>query len=167
MKNIFMSGTDFETFESQAEKDVKDKMQGMFDKGISEELKLKISNINKPIHIAAISELWCPDCVINDVALMHLHANNKSINIRVFDRSAFQLEEVMTAMASIDHKIPTFIVMNEMFEVMGIFSERPEFVVNVQSSDDQVQKITTMKKYRNGEYVEESIKDLLAMMLKE
>ena len=57
--------------------------------------------------------------------------------------------------------IPTFVIMDEKYNVLGNFIERPILIKELAKETDQVKRILMMKNYRKGEYLDETIRDIL------
>ncbi|HZK57771.1 MAG TPA: thioredoxin family protein, partial [Clostridia bacterium] len=58
-------------------------------------------------------------------------------------------------------KIPTFIILNDKFEEIGAFIENPKALSDIVSNGNQVEVVVAKRKYQKGEYVNETIKEMV------
>jgi len=161
LKTLFEQGTKFENFmnlENGKHKDVMKRFSSIDE--ISKELKNEILKIEKKIKILVFCEIWCPDCVINVSALEKLHLVNNKVEFMIVGREGN--EDTMKIYGDKDKPyIPTFIIMDEEYNVLGNFIERPISIKKLVDETDQVKRILRMKNYRKGEYIDETIRDIL------
>lgn len=158
--SLFNQGISYEEFLDQKDEDTKQKLINFYNNiNLNDDLEQNIKTINKDINILAFAEIWCPDCMINVPALQKIHNSNQNISFKIIKREGNE-KFLNDFMENGKVKIPTFIVL-ENDKVLGAFIERPKFVKNIENSTNQVDIIVTKKKYRNGEYINETIKDIL------
>ncbi len=132
---------------------------------LEEELVDKIKMINRPIYILAFAEIWCPDCMINVPALQKMREINSNIDIRILPREGYE-EYLSDYKIAGKVKIPTFIILDEQYKKLGAFIETPKTLRDLVTKGNQVEIIVAKRKYRKGEYVKDTIKEILNMMRK-
>jgi len=161
LKTLFEDGMKFGDFMNLENGKHKDAMKGFSSiDAISKELKDEILKVEKKIKILVFSEVWCPDCVINVSALEKLHLINNKVEFKIVGREGN--EDTMKVYGDKDKSyIPTFVIMDDNYNVLGNFIERPISIKKVAAETDQVKRILMMKNYRKGEYIDETIRDIL------
>ncbi len=160
-ERLFENGMSFEEFINLDHNSYREKILEIYNSiNINKELKNKIKNINRKINILICAEMWCPDCIINVPVIEKIRQLNKNIKISIVEKDGneeffkkYSYEESV--------KIPTFVFYDEEFDEIGSFIERPSYIKEVQNSNNQPLKIVTMRKYKKGEYVEETLKDIM------
>ncbi|NMB27944.1 MAG: thioredoxin family protein [Tissierellia bacterium] len=164
IKELFNQGVSFEKFvntgaDSYKEKTIQIYSSIQFDK----DLISRIAAIDKRINVLALAEIWCPDCMVNVPVLQKIKDINDNFKISIIIREGnekyFERYSVEGAV-----KIPTFIFLNKNFREVGYFIERPSIVKNIYDSDSQAEIIVATKKYRNGEYTDETARDILNIL---
>lgn len=160
-KELFEKGISFDEFVNRDSNSYRDKTLEIFSGIKFEENNInRIKNIDKNINILICAEIWCPDCMINVPVVEKLRQINENIHISIVDKDgnedffrSFNNEDIL--------KIPTFIFYDEYYNVLGDFIERPNFVKEVYNRGNQPEIIVTMRKYKKGEYTEETLRDIL------
>lgn len=165
IKYLYDSGICFEEFMTQDDGAYIEKISNIYDTiELDDDLLAKIQSIDKEVRVLAFAEIWCPDCVINLPALKKICDLNNSIKMKIVSREGN--EEYLN-----DHridgkpKIPTFLFLDEEFKEIGAFIEIPSIIKQVMSNGSQVDIIVTKRKYRKGELIEETIKDILKIII--
>lgn len=163
-RKLFSTGISFEEFVNLDEDSYKEKTLSIFQTiKIDNELENRIKNVNKKINILICAEMWCPDCMINVPVVEKMRQINENINLSIVERE--NNEEYFSKYVSGENvKIPTFIFFDGDFNEIGSFVERPNYVKEIQSSDNQPLKIVTMRKYKKGEFTCETLKDILRIL---
>ncbi len=160
-KELFEKGISFDEFVNRDSNSYREKTLEIFSGIKFEENNInRIKNIDKNINILICAEIWCPDCMINVPVVEKLRQINENIHISIVDKDgnedffrSFNNEDIL--------KIPTFIFYDEDYNVLGDFIERPNFVKEVYNRGNQPEIIVTMRKYKKGEYTEETLRDIL------
>ncbi|HHV25855.1 thioredoxin family protein [Anaerosalibacter bizertensis] len=163
-KKMFHSGISFQDFVNMDEDSYKEKTLEVFNSiDFSDEFVERIKSIDKNIKILICAEIWCPDCMINVPVVEKMKKMNNKIEISIVNREG---NEDFFKKFSKDEKvkIPTFIFYDEEFNLLGTFIERPRIVKEVYRTGNQTNIIVTMRKYRKGEYIEETLKDILDVL---
>lgn len=132
----------------------------------SDELIKRIKSVDKEIKILIFAEFWCPDCMINTPVIHEMKKINSNISYSILKREGHQKLMRKLLDTSIT-KIPTFIVMNQKYEVLGTFIEKPNSIKEIEKSNNQVEIIVAKKNYRKGMYMEETAIEILNMILGE
>lgn len=158
-----------ETFEAFIEKDQDLNREKTLEilSGISveEDIVQKIEKIKSPIYILAFAEIWCPDCMINVPALQKLKELSPLIDFRILPREGNE-EYLNDYKLGGKAKIPTFIVMDKDFEELGSFIEHPKALRDVLNKGSEIEVVVARRKYRRGELVSETLRELLNIILK-
>ncbi|WP_416197282.1 MAG: Thioredoxin [Sporanaerobacter sp.] len=161
-KEIFERGVSFEDFVNMDSNSYREKTLEIYDSlSFKEESIERIKSIDKKINILICAEIWCPDCMINVPIVEKMRQINENIHISIVGKEenkdffkVFNIEENIV-------RIPTFVFYDEYFTQLGSFVERPTCIKKVYNSGNQPSIIVTMRKYRKGEYVEETLKEVL------
>lgn len=163
-KELFKTGITFEEFVNKDSNSYREKTLEIYNKIDFHEVNYhRIEKIEKKINILICAEIWCPDCMINVPVLEKMRETNKNISISIVEKAGneeyfkyFNEEDVL--------KIPTFVFFDEEFKILGSFIERPSIVKEVQNSKNQPAIIVTMRKYKRGEYTENTLVEILNIL---
>lgn len=160
-KKMFHSGISFQDFVNMDEDSYKEKTLEVYNSiDFSDEFVERIKSIDKNIKVLICAEIWCPDCMINVPVIEKMRSMNKKIEVSIVSREGN--EEFFKKFSNDENvKIPTFIFYDEEFKLLGTFIERPRIVKEVYKTGNQTNIIVTMRKYRKGEYIDETLKDIL------
>ncbi|PAB57511.1 thioredoxin family protein [Anaeromicrobium sediminis] len=166
MKQLFEKGVSFIEFVNQDKDTHKEKTLEIYNNAeIQDTIKDMIKSIDEKVNILVFAEIWCPDCMINVPALQKISDENSNFNLSIIPREGNEsyLEEYKVGGKA---KIPTFVFMDKDFNKMGAFVEKPLVVKNIEENGTQPEIIVTKRKYRKGEYVEETIKEIINIIKK-
>lgn len=166
LQQLFEKGVSFDVFAPDDHDVNMEKLLEIYNEvEIDKELFNKIKSINKPIYILAFAELWCPDCIINLPALKKINDINPNI---VFGILSKEDNEKYIESRKIDAKpkIPTFIILNDKFEEIGTFVENPKILNDIINKGNQVEIVVAKRKYQKGEYVSETIEEIINIIIK-
>lgn len=161
-KKIFERGISFKDFVNMDSNSYRDKTLEIYN-GVSFEEKNieRIKSIDKKINILICAEIWCPDCMINVPIVEKMRQINENIHISIVGKEenegffkVFNSEENIV-------RIPTFVFYDKYFTQLGSFVERPTCIKEVYNSGNQPSVIVAMRKYKKGEYTEETLKEIL------
>lgn len=122
-----------------------------------------IESIDKVINILVCAEIWCPDCMINVPVLEKMRQYNSKIKISIVKKEGNE-EFFGKYNRNGIVKIPTFVIYDEKFNELGSFIEHPKKVKEIISKGNQPNIIVTMRKYKKGEYAQETLKDILELL---
>ena len=120
----------------------------------------KVSSITSKFNILAIGENWCIDSIINIPVVHWLEKNNENIKLKVIDTDSYSKfmpnEKVIT---------PTFIIMNQEYQEIGKWVQYPKRIIDVVESKDQVRIIVEKRRYRQGEYIVDTLEEVLDILI--
>lgn len=163
--DIYNIGISFDDFVNNDEDTYRDKTLEIYNSlKFSNKLIEKIKSIDKNIKVLVCAEIWCPDCMINVPVLKKMQDYNKNIQISIVKKEGnenfFKYYSISDSI-----KIPTFIFYDDKFNKLGSFIEYPKKIKDVVSKGNQSRIIVTKRKYRKGEYAQETLKDILNIIL--
>lgn len=160
-QQLFELGMSFEVFAPNSQDANIEKLLKVYNEiELDDELINKIKSIDKLIYILAFAETWCPDCIVNLPALKKLNDINPNITFRILPKE--NNEKYMESYKIYGKpKIPTFIILSNRFEEIGVFIETPRVVKDIINKGNQVEIIVAKRKYNKGEYVKETIKEIV------
>lgn len=163
-RKLFETGISFEKFVNLDDDSYMEKTLKIYKNiNIDKDLVKRVKNINEEINVLICAEMWCPDCMINVPVVEKMRQINKNIKLSILEKDSN--EEYFRQYNSDENvKIPTFVFFDSNFNVIGSFVERPNYVKKIQNSDNQPLKIVTMRKYKKGEYTNETLKDILNIL---
>lgn len=161
IRELYTKGINFEEFISIDDEIYKEKALRIYnDIEIDDDLLNKIKSIDKKVNVLVFAEIWCPDCVINVPALKKICDINPNIEMKIVPREGNE-KYLENYKVNGKAKIPTFLFMDNDFNVLGTFIETPEIVRKIVLKGNQVDIIVAKRKYRKGEFTKETIKDML------
>jgi len=163
-RELFLTGMSFEEFVNTDTSTYKEKTLEIYDFiNFDDEYIEKIKSINKVVNVLVCAEMWCPDCMINVPVLEKMRKLNSNINISIVKKEGNESFFSKYTQGGVI-KIPTFVFYDENFNELGCFVEHPKKVTEVISKGNQPNIIVTMRKYRKGEYAQETLKDILEII---
>ncbi|WP_053955582.1 thioredoxin family protein [Inediibacterium massiliense] len=161
IRELFQKGISFIDFVNQDKDTYREKTLEIYNHiKIEEEILEGIGSIHHLVHILVFAEIWCPDCMINVPAVQTIADHNSNFNISIVSREGNEdyMEDYKVNGKS---KIPTFLIMDDEFNVLGTFVEQPQMIKEIEQKGKQVEIIVAKRKYRKGEYINETIKEIL------
>ncbi|KJK02997.1 hypothetical protein UB43_00240 [Pseudomonas sp. 21] len=117
----------------------------------------RIQAIEGRYRLLIAGEMWCPDCQINVTVMDHLQHLQPRVELAVITKGRAE-DDLRERMALDRILIPVVLVLDSDFQPVGRFIERPQDVV---SGGDALKPA-----YRAGEYLESTLRDLLALFEK-
>ncbi len=161
---LFMKGLSFEAFVNTDTGSYKDKTLEIFNQiNFDEEYIDKIKNISNKINIIICAEMWCPDCMINVPVVEKMRQYNNNISIAIVGKEGNE-EYFKKYSHGESVKIPTFVFYDEDYNEIGSLVEHPKKIKEIIAKGNQPNIIVAMRKYRKGEYAQETLKDILEIM---
>lgn len=119
MRELFEKGLSFRIFMFNMKKDRRGRfMKYYIPITINDEYKEKIGSLEAKIKILGIVDEDCHDCLINLPVLEKLICTNNNIELRLVGRDYLKR----------DVKVPTFVFMDDNYNVIGEFIEKPKIV---------------------------------------
>jgi hypothetical protein len=166
MKELFEIGSTFHEFVNRDKDTYKEKtLENYHQIEINQELENKIKEIKDIVYILVFGEIWCPDCMVNVPALQKMTDINDKIIVRIVSREGNEAHMINYSPNG-KPKIPTFVVMNQEFQVKGIFVEQPQTLKAIEAKGNQTEMIVARRKYQRGEYINDTIKEILGIIEK-
>lgn len=164
LKNLFFKGISFQEFLESSEDVYKQKIEKIKNSiNMDKKLMNKIKRIQKKIYILVFAEDWCPDCQINLPGVSFICDLNSNINLRIVSREGNE-ETLNKYKFNGKPKIPTFIIMDQDFEEMGIFIELPTILKEIINRGNEAEILVSKRKYKKGEYTKNTIDDVLKII---
>lgn len=112
----------------------------------------RLQDVKGRFHLLVASEMWCPDCQINVTVMDYLQRAQPNIQLGVITKG--RAENELKQRLDLDRiSIPFVLVLNDHFQPVGRFVERPRAVID---GGDTVKSV-----YRAGGYLESTLQDLL------
>lgn len=89
--------------------------------------KERLSRVERPVKIVALSEDWCVDCLMTLPIMEQIAASAPAMELRIFSRSKWPgLKEYFNGRGIM--AIPVYLFLDEKFDEIGVFVERPQAV---------------------------------------
>lgn len=166
LRELFEKGYGFEIFKGTNDNPNNAKIEDfMKNLKIDMESIKRIEGLEKENYVLCIGESWCPDCVINESIMSKIADLQSNIKIRFIGREG---NESLVSSYDADGKarIPLILIMDEEFNVKGTFNEVPSILNKIVKTGTQPEIIVAKRKYRNGEFVQETIEELMDLLEK-
>lgn len=164
IQDLFERGLSFMEFVNQDKDTHKEKTLDLYHSiVIEDELESQIKSIHRKVNVLVFAEIWCPDCMINVPALQKIVDINPNFNISIVSREGNEsyMEDYKV---NGKPKIPTFLFLDDHFNLLGAFIEQPQVVRAIEAKGKQVEIIVAKRKYRKGEYMIETIQEMMNML---
>lgn len=126
---------------------------------LSEELINKIATYPNKVNCLVSGEIWCPDFQLNISVLKKFVDINDNFDISVITMG--RGKKFMSEALNIEKenfKGPTISFLDENYEIIGIFEERPKSVLKFENFEDV--KID----YYKGKYLSDTVNDYLDIL---
>ncbi|MCP8467102.1 thioredoxin family protein [Pseudomonas sp. ZM23] len=122
---------------------------------IGDTTRQRIGRIERRYHLLVAGEMWCPDCQINVTVLDYLQRTQPRIDMAIITKG--RAEDDLRERLELERiPIPVVAVLDERFQLVGRFIERPQVVV---AGGDALKP-----DYRAGLYLESTLTDLLDIL---
>ncbi|MEG1408874.1 MAG: thioredoxin family protein [Terrisporobacter sp.] len=155
LKELYKVGCSFESSVGQGTKSERGRIPKNSSRiNFDEELTNNIINFDKEIKFLVAGEIWCPDYQLNGAILKRFMDLNPKFDMSVITmaRGKKYIEPILGIN---DGKYPLVVVLDNDFNVLGTFQERPDIVKNASSFDD------IKLDYYKGKYLTDSANDIL------
>lgn len=106
-------------------------------------------------HLLVAAEMWCPDCQLNVAAMHRMQALQPRIDLSIITKGRVE-DELLDRLELERILIPVVAVLDEGFELIGRFIERPQAVIDGGEA--------VRPDYRAGRYLQSTLTDLLAII---
>lgn len=162
MKNLYEKGLSFRSYIFNLDEESKHNiMKYYIPININNETKEKIKSIDEKIKILGVVDPTCPDCHVNLPLLEKIISTNNNIELRLVIRKMVNNEMKDYEEEGVV-KVPTFVFMDEDYNIIGTFIEKPEIVKK--SDTDTLEGSQINMKYRAGKLVDETVKEFLTIL---
>ncbi|WP_425449355.1 thioredoxin family protein [Dethiothermospora halolimnae] len=163
--DLYKSGVTFDEFVNMDTDTYKEKTLEIFNSiEFDDELTSKIKAIDTKVKILVCGEMWCPDCMINVPVLEKMKGYNDNIDISIVGKEGN--EEFFKKYTSDENvRIPTFVIYDNDYNELGSFVEHPKKIKEIMETANQPNRIVAMRKYRKGEYAQDTLRDILEIIL--
>ena len=121
--------------------------------GLPSALTERLQRIERRYRLLVAGEMWCPDCQINLAALDFAQRLQPNIELAIISKGRAE-DDLRQRLALERIPIPLVLVLDEEFNLLGRFVERPQAVL-----DGGPQALAA---YKAGDYLEHAIGDVLA-----
>lgn len=116
----------------------------------------RIKTLTGHYHLLVAAEMWCPDCRVNLPAIDLLCRHQPQIGLTIVSQARAE-REMMGLLGLNEILVPVAAILDQDFRLLGRFVERPSFVVE-RGLDSEGSG------YRNGNYTDSTITDILAVL---
>lgn len=113
-----------------------------------------------PLRVAAFSEGWCPDCVINVPVLARIAESACNLELRCFTRSE---HPELVKQLNIE-KVPTFIFFNEKMEEIARWVERPASIAESLRKGNSAEQRLAKIAYKQGKFQPDTVDEILDLL---
>jgi hypothetical protein len=138
-RDQFESGMTYDAYKAQMTRNREQFEQNEKDLDLTPEDKQAFSNLPQTLNVMALAEDWCGDVVANVPILGRIANESGKLNVRIHLRDT---EPGATIMGQYLNKgefksIPTFIFLDDNFNELGVWIERPDSVTRVREERRQ------------------------------
>lgn len=162
---LYHKGVSFEKFVNRDTDTYREKTMDIFNNiEFDNQTIEKIKSIKKEVKVLICAEIWCPDCMINVPIIEQMRQYNSNVEISIVGREGN--EEFFKKFSYTEGvKIPTFVFYDKDFKELGSFVEQPRKLKGIIQSGNQPNRIIAMRKYRKGEYAQDTVNEILDILL--
>ncbi|MGL5124181.1 MAG: GNAT family N-acetyltransferase [Fusobacteriaceae bacterium] len=159
LEELFHVGINFETFVGTGLRSERDRIVKNYSRtSIPKDLIEEISNTTNKINFLVVGEMWCPDVQLNVTTVKKIIDMNTNFNMKIITKG--RGEKYLSSILGIyNFKVPTILILNEKFNILGVFIERNKIVKEKNFKDIKIQ-------YLKGEFIEETIREIASFILK-
>ena len=135
----FESGMTYQQYKDQMTRNREQLEQNERDLQLSAEDLRGLKSIPKPVHVIALAEDWCGDVIANLPILGRLANESGKLNLRIHLRDQDPGSQIMDEHLNKGQfkSIPTVIFLDENFNELGVWVERPESVTKLREERRQ------------------------------
>lgn len=160
-KTLFRQGLVFENYLKQGTEDeiqgVKKIVDQLSETALPATLVQQLSTIKNDVHLLIVGEMWCPDCQLNITAIEHMALLQPKIKLAIISKETAE-QQLMQRMGLNQIKIPLVAILNEQYQLLDSFIERPQTVVLVNDFD------RIESDYFAGKYLLATINEILTKL---
>lgn len=165
-KELFQVGFSYSELVKALEaedKELMDKYLENISQNLDENLRKEILKVKKDFKILIFAEGWCPDCQINLPPILYMTEINKKIEMKILKRDTNE-KYLQPYLVSGKPKIPTILILDKNYNEIGHIIERPKLVKELLGSPKESDVIIAKRKYKKGDFLQEIIKDIIAII---
>ena len=156
INELFEVGQSFESSVGEGTKSERSRIPKNYSRiSLPEEIIEQIQSIDYEINFLVSGEIWCPDFQLNACVLKKLCDLNSNFNMSVITMA--RGKKFLAPILEIERenfKGPTIVALDNEFNVLGLFEERPMSVRELVFEDIKLE-------YYKGHYLLDSVKDIL------
>jgi len=155
-KALFDQGIEFKTYLAQGNDEDVLAVSQAADSLVSQlthSIVERLAKLENGTHILIAGETWCPDCQLNITAISAMAELQPKIKVSIISRDLAQ-ENLLDKLDITEVKIPLVVVLDQYYELKGLFIEQPNLV---KINQDEALKVA----YNKGELLAETIKEVL------
>ncbi|MGL4672851.1 thioredoxin family protein [uncultured Cetobacterium sp.] len=160
IKTLYSAGMNFDAFMGTGIKSERDRIPKNYSRiEMAKEEVETVKNIEKKINFLVAGEPWCMDFQLNVTVLKKFCELNPNFDMAVITKA--RGEKFLKPLMEIEEfKVPFIVPLSEEYEVCGdIFVERPKEIKKHVYEDVKMD-------YLKGQYLKETVKDLIGMITK-
>jgi len=160
MKTLYSAGMNFDAFMGTGIKSERDRIPKNYSRITMTEDEINIvKNIEKKINFLVSGEPWCMDFQLNVTVLKKFCELNPNFDMAIITKA--RGEKFLKPLMEVEEfKVPFIVPLTEEFEICGdIFVERPKEIKKFVYEDVKMD-------YLKGQYLNETVKDLIEMITK-
>lgn len=116
----------------------------------------RLDQIEGSYHLLVAAEIWCPDCHINLAVMDFMCEAQPNIELAIVSKGRAE-NDLQESLGLERILVPVVAVLNEAYELIGTFVERPKVVQNDTTGQ-------AMLRYRAGDHMDDTLQDLLTLM---
>lgn len=161
LKQLYRQGTEYSTYLKHIEEKTREKVKAIKRRVDLSEYKKEIEEL-PPRRVLAFSESWCPDCIVNLTVINEVVDTHPKWELKVTGREG---HEGLLAKFYQDGRgrIPTVLFLDDNFQVMEVFKEKPHRIREAEAGDDQLERVKVKKAYREGRLWRETVKEIISI----
>ncbi len=162
---VYHTGFDFESYLEKLGDDGL-KFASRYEKvQLTDNLIRLLQELDQPLKILALSEPWCPDCVLHVPLLARMATVSNCVQLMVFSRD--QQEDLAAYLSQNGKKIiPVALFMDQDFHEIGRWYERPAVVQSLIQTPDEDVKQEIKRKYVQGHYLADAMVEIEQILSK-
>lgn len=155
-KALFDQGIEFQTYLAQGSEEEVLAVVKAADSLVSQltsELAGKLANLEHETNILIAGETWCPDCQLNITAIRAMAELQPKIKVSIISRD-FAQENLLDKLDITEVKIPLAVVLDQYYELKGLFIEQPKTVKSTHSD-------ALKTAYNKGDRLSDTVNEIL------
>lgn len=157
LEELYSVGTSFETEVGRGTRSERERIpKNMGRIQLSEALIERITRIEKSYKFLIAGEIWCPDFQLNGSVIKRMTEINSKLELSIISMARGR-KFLLPILGKSEMKWPAIVIMNEDYEVIGVFEERPKIVKGYDFE-------TIKREYYKGQYLLDTVNEVLEMI---